>query len=169
MSPDQFEAAEPLLDEIADIVEKQLADDKLGRLLGELRELMGSKITAALNITVEIWEDDGERSLPLLTTGLSVANREPFRTWGDSSPQRYVVENGIQVLPHDRCPVCWGVWDFKLQNPTCGECGTEMGATCKLLLDSDVCPWCNEGKVTLAKPRCDQCGFVADPKLVVWG
>jgi len=95
--------------------------------------------------------------------------KEPRCIWGDSTPQRYVVEDGIQVVPHDRCPTCWELWDFKLQNPTCSHCGTTLGENCKVLLDTDECPWCQEGKVTVAKPRCEQCGFVVDPRIAVWG
>ena len=61
------------------------------------------------------------------------------------------------------------VWDFKLQNSTCPHCGITMGDKCKLLLDTDECPWCNEGKVTVAKPRCDKCGHEVDRQKVVWG
>src|ERR1043165_7754041 len=96
-------------------------------------------------------------------TGLSASpGHEPSRTWGDSTPQRYVVEGGIKVVPHDRCPRCWQVGDFKLQNPTCSHCGLTMGEQCKLLLDSDECLRCNEGKVTVAKPRCGKCGHEVD-------
>src|SRR5271157_3847518 len=103
-------------------------------------------------------------------TGISADfGEEPHRISGDSTPQRYVVEEGIQVVPHDRCPRCWEVWDFKFQNPTCSHCGAALGTDCKVLLDKDKCPWCQEGKVTVAEPRCDKCGFVVDPQVTVWG
>ena len=131
---------------------------------------MGKRRIATLSIVVDVSDEDKECSLPLLTTGLSASTgHEPSRTWGDSSPQRYVVEDGIKVVPHDRCPRCWQVWDFKLQNSTCSHCGLTMGEQCKLLLDSDECPWCNEGKVTVAKPRCGKCGHEVDRQKVVWG
>jgi hypothetical protein len=38
-----------------------------------------------------------------------------------------------------------------------------------MLLDSDVCPFCEEGKVTARKPRCTNCGFQVDGSLVAWG
>lgn len=85
------------------------------------------------------------------------------------TPQRYVVKEGIQVVPHDRCPTCWQVWDFKWSNPSCPHCDTTLGENCKILLDSDVCPFCEDGKVSMAKPRCNKCGHEIDPKTVVWG
>ncbi len=44
-----------------------------------------------------------------------------------------------------------------------------MGKEIKLLLDSDVCPFCGDGTVTVSKPVCNQCGFKIDPSTVVWG
>jgi hypothetical protein len=80
-----------------------------------------------------------------------------------------VVEGDIEVVPHDRCPKCYGVWDFKLTNPSCLECGATLGREVKLLLDSDVCPYCEEGKVSMTAPVCDKCGQRIDPGIVVWG
>lgn len=48
-------------------------------------------------------------------------------------------------------------------------CGITMGEQCKSLLDTDESPLCEEGNVTVAKPRCDKCGFVVDRKMVTWG
>ena len=44
-----------------------------------------------------------------------------------------------------------------------------MGREVKLLLDTDVCPFCEEGKVSLTAPVCDKCGQRIDPGIVVWG
>jgi hypothetical protein len=167
---DTFNALDPLLDQIADVAEKQLDSGELRRLIAELSKLVGKRRIATLSIVVDVFDEDKECSLPLLTTGLSASpSHEPSRTWGDSSPQRYVVEDGIKVVPHDRCPRCWQVWDFKLRDSACSHCGLTMGEKCKLLLDSDECPWCNEGKVTVAKPRCGKCGHEVDRQKVVWG
>jgi hypothetical protein len=117
-----------------------------------------------------VFEETREQALPLLTTGLSTeSGKKPHRIWGDSTPQRYVVDGGIQVVPHDRCPKCWDAWDFKFQHHTCPNCGATLGKDCKVLLDSDECPWCQEGKLAVAQPRCDNCGFVVDPRIAVWG
>jgi hypothetical protein len=170
VDPETFNAIQPSLDRIAELVEQQLDSKELQRLIGELGTLVGKRRIASVSIVVDVFDEDRKRSLPLLTTGLSAfSGKEPFRTWGDSTPQRYVVEEGIKVVPHDRCPHCWQVWDFKLQNPSCPHCGITMGDKCKLLLDSDECPWCGEGKVTVAKPRCDKCRIEVDPQKVVWG
>lgn len=170
MDPETFSAVQPLLDKIAELAGMQLASEELRRLITQLGNLVGKRRIASVSIVVDVFDEDRECALPLLTTGLSAfSGKEPSRTWGDSTPQRYIGEDGIRVVPHDRCPHCWQVWDFKLQNLSCPHCGTTMGDKCKLLLDTDECPWCNEGKVTVTEPRCDKCGFEVDRQKVVWG
>jgi hypothetical protein len=170
VNPETFNAVQPLLDKIAELIEKELDSTELRRLIAELGSLVGKGKIASVNIVVDVFDEDRECPLPLLTTGLSASpGKEPFRTWGDSTPQRYVVDEGIQVVPHDRCPQCWQVWDFKFENRSCPHCGTTLGKNCKLLLDSDECPNCQRGKVTVEKPRCDECGFVVDRLTVAWG
>jgi hypothetical protein len=38
-----------------------------------------------------------------------------------------------------------------------------------MLVDTDVCPFCEEGTVSLTNPACAKCGQEIDPDLVVWG
>lgn len=170
MDADTFNVIDPLLDKIAEFADKKLLTEELRGLVAELANLIGNRKVVSVCVVVDVLDEDKETSIPLLTTGLSAFHgKEPFRSWGDSSPQRYVVEDGIKVVPHDRCPNCWHGWDFKLQNTSCPNCGITMGDQCKLLLDTDECPWCNEGKVTVAKPKCDKCGYEVDRQKVVWG
>lgn len=170
MDPTTFKTIQPLLDRIAEIVDKQLGTSGLLQALSDLSRALGDQLAVSINVTVDVFDEAKEEALPLLTTGLSTdANRQLYRTWGDSSPQRYVAADGIRVVPHDRCPKCWGVWDFKFQNRSCAHCGTTLGRDCKILLDTDECPWCQEGKVTMARPRCDKCGFVVDQSIATWG
>jgi hypothetical protein len=170
MEPEIFEAAEPHLDEIAELAAQHLAAPEFRRVLIELGKVLGERYGVSINLTVDVFDESGERSLPLLTTGLCASSgREPYPTSGDSTTQRYVVADGIRVVPHDRCPNCWQVWDFKWNNPSCSHCGAALGPTCKILLDADVCPNCETGKVTAAEPCCSNCGFEIDPNKVVWG
>jgi hypothetical protein len=170
MHPSTVEAIQPLLDQLSEVVDQQLAAPELQHALAKLSQTSGKGLTVSVNVTVEVFDEARGHPLPLLTTGISSdSGKEPHRTWDDSSLQRYVVEAGIQAIPHDRCPKCWGVWDFKFQHPTCENCAATLGEDCKVLLDSDECPWCQQGKVTVAIPRCKQCGFVVDPRMAVWG
>ena len=70
-----------------------------------------------------------------------------------------MVNGNIKKVPHDFCPECWREWGFKLKNHCCPECGIEMGKDVKILLDTDNCPNCEEGNVTLNKPKCDEAGW----------
>jgi hypothetical protein len=173
MDQSTFEVADPLIDEIAEIVDHALTSQQLAELrrsLAKLSEAIGSRYSVGLNIFVDVFDHERESTLPLLNTGLSCnTGKEPFRTWGDSTPQRYIVDGQIQVVPHDRCPKCWNPWDFKLENHSCSHCGTTLGDNCKVLLDTDTCPHCEIGKVSMTRPTCDQCGFEVDPALVTWG
>jgi hypothetical protein len=170
LDPASYKATEPLLDQIAEIADQQLAAPELQRLLSELSKVVGEGKVVNITLIVDVFDKNRERALPLLSTGLlASAGKEPSRTWNDSTPHRYVVADGIQVVPHDRCPVCWGEWDFKFKQTCCPSCGATLGKECKVLLDTDECPWCEQGKVSVAHPKCDQCGFEVDLRIAVWG
>lgn len=173
MDPSAFNAADPLVDEIAAQIDATLLSDqleKLRKVLEQLGKAIGPRYSANLNVTLDVFDQEREKAIPLLHTGLSTADDgPPFRTWGDSSPQRYLVDGEIQVVPHDYCPNCWGTWDFKFEHRTCQHCSTTLGQNCKVLLDSDVCPHCEKGSVSMTKPVCDQCGYKVDLDLVAWG
>ena len=173
MNPSQFEAANPYLDAIGDRLDQVLMSPELHQVreaLAALSKRVGERYGVTLTCLVEVFDRERERTLPLLSTGLSTSDgAEPYAFAGDSTPQRYVVEGEIQVVPHDRCPKCWGLWDFKWEHRQCPECDAELGQDCKVLLDSDVCPHCEEGRVTASDPKCSKCGFEVDPALVSWG
>jgi hypothetical protein len=168
-----YDAADPVVDEIADIVDSALLSDELANLrqaLEELGKAIGSRYSANLSVILDVFDQERKKAIPLLNTGLSTSDDgPPFRTWGDSTTQRYVVDGEIEVVPHDHCPKCWEIWDFKFENRTCTNCGTTLGQGCKVLLDSDICPHCERGKVSMTNPVCDVCGYKVDLNLVTWG
>ncbi|QDU93440.1 hypothetical protein [Lignipirellula cremea] len=173
MDPAEFQRIDDEVDKVAEAVDELLnseAAQPLKKALADLYNSGGKRYSASLNIVVAIFDEVAERGMSLLTTGVGVSEAgEIFRTWGDSSPQRYITDGEIQVAPHNYCPRCWGEWDFKLEHRECRHCGAVMGEHVKLLLDSDVCPHCEAGKISASSPKCDQCGFEVDPKLAVWG
>ena len=126
--------------------------------------------SVTFDVRMEVYDKHRQKSLSLLTTGFAASKgQDPYRHYGDSTPQKYLVEGEMCMVPDNYCPHCWGDWDFKFKHGTCPECAYELGRKVKYLLDNDVCPYCQEGKVTVEKPRCDQCGFEVDGKKVVWG
>lgn len=173
MNPATFAAADLIVDRIADAVDAALLSEQLAdlrQLLEELGKALGQRYSAELSVSVQIFDRKRERAIPLLSTGLSTTDDgPPYRTWGDSTPQRYLVGSEIQVVPHDRCPRCWDRWDFKFDNHVCQHCGATLGQDCKVLLDSDVCPHCEDGVVSMSSPICDQCGYKVDLDFVAWG
>jgi ribosomal protein L32 len=173
VNPSTFGVVDKFVDEIAEAVDGILNSEQLAgvrKALEELGKAIGPRYSANLTVIVDVFDREREKAMPLLNTGLSTTDDgPPFRTWGDSSPQRYVVEGDIQVVPHDRCPKCWEYWDFKLEHRSCSHCGTTLGQDCKILLDSDVCPHCENGKVSMTKPVCNDCGFKVDLSVVTWG
>ena len=52
---------------------------------------------------------------------------------------------------------------------SCRECGATLGDNVKILLDTDVCPNCEQGRISMTNPVCSKCGYKVDLNLVVWG
>jgi len=173
MDKSTFEIVDPLMDDVDELVTQVLGSDELARLreaLARMGQAIGDRYSVNLSVIVDVFDRKREQALQLLNTGLSTSEgREPYRTYGDSTPERYIVEGEMQVVPHDRCPKCWNAWDFKWQDHACSHCDATLGENCKILLDTDVCPHCEKGTVSMSKPVCDKCGFQIDPAFVVWG
>ena len=107
---------------------------------------------------------DHRRTIDAETSGEAIE-----MTVSGITSQKYFVEGEMCIVPGEFCPNCWGKWGFKFKHNTCPECGYELGKQIKYLLDTDTCPYCQEGKISVDKPTCDECGFEVDNKKVVWG
>lgn len=173
MDRSTFDAIDSLIEDVADLLEK-LLESETGGLLKEklvaINAISGAQRSVTLDFRVEVFEEDRTGTLPLLSTGLACSSDgTPYRTWNDSTPQRYLLNGEMLVVPHDYCPACWGLWDFKFENPQCPECGIKLGDDVKVLLDSDVCPHCERGKVGVDHPKCTECGYEVNLRYVAWG
>lgn len=168
-----FESADPIIDQIAEVLDQIIDSDQLSAVreaLTRLSEAVGPRYSVSLTVTVEVFDPDRPHPLPLLTTGLCTSDGQPpYHTSGDSSPQKYVADGEIQIVPHDRCPRCHGVWGFKFDNRSCPGCRATLGQEVKVLLDTDVCPHCEGGHVSMSAPECSKCGYRVDPSFVTWG
>ncbi len=173
MDKTSFEKAEPILERAAEAAENLLESgdlEELSSVLTELNKALGERYSVALEVSVQVFDRQKESHLPVLQTGLAgFAEADPYRTRADCTFQRYVADGEIEIVPHDRCPKCWEIWDFKFKHQSCAHCGATMGEDVKLLLDTDACPFCEDGKVSMSKPVCSKCGTRVDPKTVVWG
>jgi predicted RNA-binding Zn-ribbon protein involved in translation (DUF1610 family) len=54
-------------------------------------------------------------------------------------------------------------------NPACTHCGAQLGMNVKVLLDTDLCPSCEDGEVSMSQLTCPKCGYEVDPSFVTWG
>lgn len=172
MKAETTKKLESFLDRLAEECEALLESDATAGLRQILQELSAAAPEFAFDLllTLQVGEESHRESLRLLTTGYSTAEgREPYVCYGDSTLTRYVVNGEICQVPHDQCPNCWSLWDVKMKHRTCSGCGLSLGREVKILLDSDVCPNCEEGKVTLQEPACTKCDFVVDGDVVTWG
>ena len=173
MEKNEFEQIDPLIDDISEQVSELIEGETLDQLkakLAEISRILGEPYSLTLDISLQVFDEEREKSLPLLQTGLSTNNGSPARQcWGDSSPHRYVVHGQLSIVPHDHCPDCWGRWDAKDCHPTCPECGVSMGDQVMWLLDNDLCPHCEKGTVTASDPTCTKCGYSVNPAYIVWG
>jgi ribosomal protein S27AE len=173
MDKSSFESADPIVDRLVDMIGQALDSaqfEGIRQALAELSKAVGQRYSVNLNVSIEVFDPKRGHPLPLLMTGLCTSEgKPPYQVWGDSTPQKYVVDGEMQVVPHDRCPRCYAVWDFKFKNRSCPECDATLGEAVKVLLDTDVCPHCEEGKVSMLSPVCRRCGFRVDPTQVVWG
>ena len=90
-------------------------------LSGAHRHARDQWLRAAQTIPLNIAEGNGKRSSRievgfLISLVDRLSNVPRFRTcwrqrrevWGDSTPQRYIVEGEMAIVPHDYCPTCWG-------------------------------------------------------------
>jgi hypothetical protein len=119
-----LDAADKHIDEIAETLDQALLSPELGKVreaLTALSKRLGERYSVTLTCLVEVFDGEKERNLPLLSTGLSTSGGAgPHAVSGDSTRQRYLVDGEIQVVPHDRCPKCWELWDFKWEHRRCG-------------------------------------------------
>ena len=130
----------------------------------------GFAVDYEVEFGVVVTDPEREASMRLASAALcGSADGGTWRGSGDSTFARYVVDGEIEIVPGDRCPRCWGGWGFPLDHPECPSCGVKLGEGVKLLLDSDVCPHCEKGRITRHQPRCTRCGFEVNPEFVVWG
>lgn len=173
MDKQEFEIMDSFADCVNDRIDELHKEGQLDNVLKELQEAVNQlpdKYSVNLEIKVNIFDSKREKQIPLLQTGFNAHHLEkPYRHYGDSTIQKYYVEGNMSVVPHDYCPNCWEEWDFKFQNTACPYCEYELGKQVKYFLDDDVCPMCEEGKVTVNNPVCDKCGKKVDPERVVWG
>lgn len=148
--------------------EKRLV--KVEEKLKEISAGLPKGYSVTVNFSVEVFDETREKSLKTTDAGITCTDGiPPYLSTNESTPAKYIVDGVIMKVPHDHCPNCWSRWGFKSRIQECKECGYRMGKEIKLLLDTDICPFCENSKISYAHPLCEKCGFVADKNIIVWG
>ncbi|EMF80929.1 hypothetical protein LEP1GSC188_3106 [Leptospira weilii serovar Topaz str. LT2116] len=133
-------------------------------------ENLQERYSITCNLTLEIFDVEREQIIKISEVGISCNGGErPYVVRAGDSFVRYLAKGNIVEIPHSYCPVCWAEWDFKRKDQNCPKCDSKYGMEIKLLIDSNHCPQCSEGIVSLEEPYCKKCEFYADPEIVVWG
>ncbi|HLP43406.1 MAG TPA: hypothetical protein VK465_18025 [Fibrobacteria bacterium] len=164
--------------ELADLLVSELQrlhrENKLTALEDKLKEISaalpkGYSIT--VNFSVEVFDENRDKSIRTTNAGITCMEGDrPYLSAHDEiSPAKYIVDGVMMKVPHDHCPNCWSRWSFKSRVRECRECGYRMGREIKLLLDTNVCPHCENSKISHSSPRCEGCGYVIDQNIVTWG
>ena len=173
MKDTEFRLLDPLTDFIDGKFDELHKTGELDGILAQLKEVVSQlpeDLSVSFDIQLNVFDNDREMGIALLRTGFNChGGDDPYRHYGDSSVQKYSVNGEMCIVPDDYCPHCWEVWGFKFEQSTCPGCGYELGKEVKHLIDDDICPWCQEGKVTMSNPVCDSCGHEVDPRQVIWG
>jgi len=173
MKQSEFTALDKLVDEADEKAEEWLQSEALSELRAALEKavaLFPDEYQVSLDVKLNVFDGQRERSIELLSHGLCFSpGIQTFEASGTSSPHRYIVDGELCELPHEYCPHCWADWVMKLERPVCPSCGYEMGNQVKLLLDNDLCPFCEDGEITLANPQCQKCGYEVNPAFIAWG
>lgn len=173
MKEKDFDELELVTDSISELLKRKFEQGEFKEITTQLETLsrkLGEDRYLSFDFQIHLLDPNKENPLRVMSLAIGTSpDKEAFWGWGDSTPCRYVLEGKILKVPHDLCPGCWGEWGFKFQNHQCGSCGIELGKDVKVLLDTEVCPSCEKGKVTPQERTCDLCGFEVKPEFAYWG
>jgi hypothetical protein len=173
MTEIEFNHLDPLGDAVGEVCDRWFASAEFAEIKAALQRVSAAlppTYSVSIDVELRVFDTAREQGMNLLTVGVNTSGgAPPFHTSSDSSVHRYTVDGDICAVPHDRCPHCWGIWDFKLEHPACRHCGYALGKEIRLVLDRDVCPHCERGRISAQNSKCGECGFRVDPSYVYWG
>lgn len=166
-----------LTHELADLLFTELqrlyGEQRLTKVEDKLKEISANLpkgYSLTVNFSVEVFDENRDKSLKTTDGGITCMDGDrPYLSTSESSAAKYIVDGELMKVPHDHCPNCWSRWSFKSRIRECRECGYRMGKEIKLLLDTNVCPHCENSPISVHNPQCEKCGYVADQNIVSWG
>lgn len=173
MEPEKLDAVDHVANQIDEMIENAIetgAFREIEQLLRSVSGKIGSQFAVELSVVLDVIDHENERSLRILNSGVATGeDGSSHRIHSDASIARFIVDGDLAAVPNDQCPKCWNDWLFKFQNRNCPSCDAVLGENVRALLDSDLCPHCERGKLSMQDPSCSECGFTVDPECVAWG
>jgi Zn-finger nucleic acid-binding protein len=174
MENEKFLKLDKIADDVHDKFKKlnELGEfDEIKEKIQEVLKSIPEKYSIDLGLSLAIHDLERIKTIDIYSIGLTGIGQEPkMFEYGDGYQfNRYLSNGNIVEIPHSYCPNCWGDWDFKSPGDSCPDCNVTFGKEVKLLLDSNECPNCENGKVSQTNPYCDSCDFEASDDIVIWG
>ena len=172
MKDTEFHLLEPIAETINAKFDKLLEAGEFDGLKDMLRQAIDKlpdSYSLDFNIELSVSDANREKSIRLLQTGLTTSDGEPCQISIDKTREKYWVDGDICIVPEDFCPNCWGNWTFKFGRNKCSHCNYKLGKEVRYFLDDHICPMCQNGKMTVKNPICDECGYEVEKDKVVWG
>lgn len=172
MKQSEFAALKSLVDDASTKAEEWLQSESLFELRAALEKASASLSDAyqvTLDVTLGVFDDERDRTIDLVKLGWCFDNESPpYEASSASTPHRYLVDGKVYEVPHEYCPHCWSAWIMKFDQPVCPTCRYEMGKQIMQLLDNNLCPFCEQGEISLANPKCQKCENEVNPAFVAW-
>ena len=172
MKIEEFKLLEPVSEAINTKFEQMVnigEFTEIKQLLEEAVNDLPESYSLNLNVEFSVFDNEQQKTIKLLQTGLTTSGGEPYQHSADTDQQKYIVDGEMCIVPEEFCPNCWGDWMFKFKHNKCKSCEYELGKQVKYLLDDDICPMCQVGTVTINNPVCSDCGYEVESEKVMWG
>ncbi|MHC4497411.1 MAG: hypothetical protein ACYSYM_16480 [Planctomycetota bacterium] len=105
MKDSEFKLLDPLADSINDKFEELHEAGAFKHILHELKKAVAqppNTYSVSFDIRVNVFDTDREKGLSLLTMGFNAnKGQEPYRHYGDTSPQKYLVDGEMCIVPEN--------------------------------------------------------------------
>lgn len=120
MDREKFETIDPMLDQLADVLDDETNEKPwlaIKQRLAEISAFLGEEYSVTLEVNLQVHEFKREQSLPLVRMGFTTSNgAEPCLHCGVSMGQQVNL-----VLDDEQCPHCVQE-SISISNPTCSSC-----------------------------------------------
>lgn len=162
MSPNEFESAVELLDEMLQQLYRRYGGNRRRLLrdqLGRLKQLCGERQMPFVRVELGVLDRDRQKAMQIGRVDVTYCDDgELFGTGGETDTRSYVLDDQLVCVPDGQCPACLGVWLLRPRmSEPCPECGIRFGDDFKIVIAGNRCPFCEEEYT-----ECESCGCSFD-------